>query len=178
MGHEGPFARTARDLVVRMAAAADLGPLTRSLGDTAAYTDWLRRQHAKRGELLVAFLHGRPVGAIYLWLEDADEPELRRHLPGVPLLRHLRVSGPRQRQRIGTTLIGVAERRLRALGHTEVALAVDVANVDAARLYARLGYRDWHLGRISCSPLAMTNGNGPKDICSVLVKTLDQPASH
>ena len=44
--------------------------------------------------------------------------------------------------------------------------------------YARLGYRDWHLGRISCSPLEMTNGTGLKDICSVLVKTLDQPARN
>ncbi|HEX5400952.1 MAG TPA: GNAT family N-acetyltransferase [Pseudonocardiaceae bacterium] len=156
-----------------MAARADFEPLTRSLGDTAYYTDWLRRQDAERGELLIAFLHDRPVGAIYLWLEDADEPEIRRHLPGVPLLRHLRVLRPRQRQRIGTTLITVAEARLRKLGRTQVAMAVDVTNVDAARLYDRLGYQLWDHGEISCSPLSTTNGNGSMDVCRVLVKTLD-----
>jgi GNAT superfamily N-acetyltransferase len=171
MGHEGPFARTMGDLVVRVAARTDLESLTRSLGEAAYYADWLRRQYTERGELLIAFLHERPVGAIYLWLEDADEPEIRRHLPGVPLLRHLRVSRPRRRQRIGTRLITVAEARLRALGHATVALAVDVSNKEAARLYHRLGYRDWSHGKVTCSPLSTTTGNDAKDVCLVLVKT-------
>jgi GNAT superfamily N-acetyltransferase len=172
MGHDGPLTWTRNDLVVRVATPADLATLTKTLGDAAHYADWLRRQHAGRGELLVALLHDRPVGAIYLWLEDADEPEIREHLPSVPLLRHLRVLRPRQRQRIGTTLIGVAEARLRAHGHARVALAVDVSNVAAARLYHRLGYRDWLLGKVACSPLS-SNGNDTKDICAVLVKPLD-----
>lgn len=172
MGHEGPFTRTMNDLVVKRAAPADLEPLVKALGDATYYADWLARQDEGRGELLIAFLHDRPVGAIYLWLEDADESELRERLPGVPLLRHLRVLRSRQRQRIGTTLIGIAEDRLRTLGHTKVALAVDVSNIGAARLYARLGYTDWTFGEISCSPLATPNGNRSMDICSVLVKPL------
>jgi GNAT superfamily N-acetyltransferase len=173
MGHDGPFTWTMNDLVVKVAAPADLEPLISVLGDPTYYADWLYRQYAGLGELLIAFLDDRPVGAIYLWLEDADEPEIREHLPGVPLLRHLRVLRPHQRQRIGTTLIDVAETRLRILGHTEVALAVDVTNVDAARLYHRLGYQDWNLGEISCNPLATTNGSSSPDVCSVLVKALD-----
>lgn len=172
MGHEGPFTRTMNDLVVKVAAEADLEPLVKALGDAGYYADWLARQDEGRGELLIASLHDRPVGAIYLWLEDADEPEIRAHLPGVPLLRHLRVLRPRQRQRIGTRLINVAEDRLRALGYTQIALAVDVTNVDAARLYYRLGYQQWAFGEVACKPLATTNGSRSTDICSVLVKLL------
>lgn len=159
-----------RDVEVRTAVDADLGPLTAAIGDTGYLPDWLRRQHAGRGELLVALVAGRHVGSIYLWLEDADEAPIRLHLPGVPLLRHLRVARQYQRRRIGTRLMAEAERRLRASDHREVALALDVANIDAARLYARLGYHDWQRGVIQCLPLEADHG--AMDFCVVLVKRL------
>jgi GNAT superfamily N-acetyltransferase len=159
-----------RNLVVQTAGDADLGPLMAAIGDNAFLPDWLRRQHAGRGELLVALLSGTPVGTIYLWLEEADEVPIRSHLPGVPLLRHLRVSRQYRGRRIGTRLMTEAERRLRVLGHRQVALAVDLHNTDAARLYLRLGYQDWGLGVVHCRPLV--SGNGAMDPCAVLVKEL------
>jgi ribosomal protein S18 acetylase RimI-like enzyme len=62
-----------------------------------------------------------------------------------------------------------AERRLQLLGHREVALPVDVHNPEAARLYIRLGYRDWGLGAVQCP---LMPDNGAVDYCVVLVKKL------
>lgn len=170
-----------RNLVVRTAGVDDLRPLVATLGDDGPFpdwlhrSDWLRRQRAGSGELLVALLAGRHVGMIYLWLDDADEAPIRRHLPRVPLLRHLRVSRDYQRRQIGTRLIAAAEERLRMRGHGRVALAVDVTNTEAAGLYERLNYRDWGFGDVACLPLEPEQQD--MDLCRVLVKTLtDDPA--
>lgn len=159
-----------RNLVVRTAGVGDLQPLTSALGDNGHFPDWLHRQRAGRGELLVALVSGRHVGTVYLWLEDADELPIRRHLPGVPLLRHLRVSGPYRRRSIGTKLIAVAEHRLRDTGHDRVAIAVDVHNTEAIRLYTRLGYHDWGHGTVECHPIDAELGE--MELCAVLVKPL------
>jgi GNAT superfamily N-acetyltransferase len=90
------------------------------------------------GLLLVAWLDGDPVGDGYLACEPAEEPEVRRYLPGAPRLEHLEVLGPFQGRGIGTALIRSGEEAARRLGHQRVALAVGVDNPDARRLYERL----------------------------------------
>jgi GNAT superfamily N-acetyltransferase len=94
---------------VRPASDADLATLVAVLGERHFFTDRLARQQRGGGVLLVAWLDGRPVGEVFLACEPAEEPEVRRHLPGVPRLDHLEVVGPFQGRGIGTALIRAAE---------------------------------------------------------------------
>jgi GNAT superfamily N-acetyltransferase len=133
---------------IRPASHADLAALVAVLGQRHFFTDHLARQQRGEGVLLVAWLDGHPVGDVYLAREPAEQPEVRRHLPGVPRLEHLEVLGRLQRRGIGTALIRAGEETARRLGHRRVALAVGVDNPDARRLYERLGYADWGHGTI------------------------------
>jgi GNAT superfamily N-acetyltransferase len=133
---------------VRPAAAAELPALVEALGERPFFADRLARQQKGRGVLLVAWLGDRPVGDVYLLREPADVPEVRRYLPGVPQLDHLEVVGPLQRRGIGTALIHAGEDTARRLGDEQLALGVGLANVDARRLYERLGYVDWGHGPV------------------------------
>jgi GNAT superfamily N-acetyltransferase len=133
---------------IRPAADAELPALVEALGQRPFFADRLARQHEQRGLLLVAWLGDRPVGDVYLLREPADVPEVRRYLPGVPQLDHLEVVGPLQRRGIGTALIHAGEDSARRLGDEQLALGVGLANVDARRLYERLGYVDWGHGPV------------------------------
>jgi GNAT superfamily N-acetyltransferase len=129
---------------VRQASPADLAALVAVFGEERRFfTDSLARQRDGRGMLLVARLDGRPVGDVFLERGPADQPEVRRQLPGVPMLDHLEVLGQFQRRGIGTMLIGAGEETARQLGHRRLALGVAVDNPGARRLYERLGYADW-----------------------------------
>ena len=133
---------------VRTASDAELATLVAVLGERHWFTDRLTRQQRGGGVLLVAWLDGRPVGEVFLECEPANEPEVRRHLPGVPRLDHLEVLGPLWGQGIGTALIGAAEATARQLGHERIALGVVLDNPKARRLYERLGYADWGHGTV------------------------------
>jgi GNAT superfamily N-acetyltransferase len=125
--------------------------------------------------LLLAWLDGRPVGDVFLATEPADEPEVRRHLPGVPRLIHLEVLGSYQRRGIGTALIRAGEDTARQLGHEWLALAVGVENPDARRLYLRLGYADWGHGTVVGTWVERDRDGPPvtqSEVCDVLVKRL------
>jgi GNAT superfamily N-acetyltransferase len=128
---------------VRVAGPDDLATMVAVLGQGRFFADRLARQEAGRGLLLVALVDGRPVGDVYLWLEPAEEPEVRRYLPGVPLLGHLEVLPELRSHGIGTEIMRVAEELLRRGGHQRVALGVDMDNHRAAELYHRLGYTHW-----------------------------------
>ena len=132
---------------IRYAAAGDLEALGAVFASEGGFfADCLARQEVGEGVLLVAWLDGRPVGDVFLNLGPADEPEVRRHLPGVPTLVHLEVLGPFQRRGIGTALVRAGEDEARRLSHDRVALGVGLDNPGARRLYERLGYTDWGRG--------------------------------
>jgi GNAT superfamily N-acetyltransferase len=133
---------------IRPASDAELATLVAVLGGRRWFTDRLARQQRGGGVLLVAWLEGRPVGEVFLECEAAKEPEVRRHLPGVPRLDHLEVLGPLWGQGIGTALIRAAEDTARKLGHERIALGVGLVNSGARRLYERLGYVDWGHGTV------------------------------
>lgn len=154
---------------IRKANAGDLDALVRALGQPTFFIDRLQRQQADRGELITAWSDdGRALGAVYLWLERADEAEIRTYLPGVPLLTHLEVAELHRNRQIGTTLIEATERTTRGLGYDQLALAVELENQRADRLYRRLGYADWAHGFIHCRD---EFGNRT-ETCNVLVKQL------
>jgi GNAT superfamily N-acetyltransferase len=161
---------------IRGASAGDLEPLVAIFGaERRFFAHCLTRQAAGEGVLLVAWLDGRPVGDVFLSLGPADEPEVRRHLPGVPTLVHLEVLGPLQRRGIGTALVRAGEDAARRLGHDRIALGVGLDNPGARRLYERLGYTDWGRGHIVTSWREQRPGGAPVTVTEtidMLVKRL------
>jgi ribosomal protein S18 acetylase RimI-like enzyme len=147
---------------VRQALDVDFGPLAdehipalaAELGK--AHAKYFRRkfllQRAGKGLILGAFRKNRPVGAVLvLWGEPAQERRVRLDFPDVPLLYHVRVKNSLQGRGIGTQLLAAVHDELRARGHKQVVLGVDITNKDAIRLYERLGYdlvdrTSWGLG--------------------------------
>lgn len=160
------------DLQIRRARPADLEVLVRELGQRGFFNDRIFRQNERLGMLLTAWRDIRPVGVIYLWLEDAEEVELREHLPATPILNHLEVHPAHRGGGAGTKLIKAAERRLQMLGFRRVALAVEVTNRRAARLYKRLGYEEWPRPTIRCYSLTDGDGERAVEICRIMVKAL------
>jgi GNAT superfamily N-acetyltransferase len=137
------------EMRIRRGADADLDALVAVFrAERSFFRGCLAKQRAGGGVLLVAWVDGWPVGDVFLDRDPAEEPEIRRWLPGVPRLNHLEVLGPLQRRGIGTALIRAGEATARKLGHRRVALGVGVDNPNARRLYDRLGYADWGHGSI------------------------------
>lgn len=157
------------------ARSADLPPFAAALGDGGFLIDRWIRQRKDQGVLFFAWVGALPAGSVYLWLQEAEEPPIRRHLPGVALLTHLQVHPELRNRGVGAALVDAVEEHLIELGHERVALAVRTDNPAAARLYRRLGYEDWGHGMITCyAQVPMPNG-GVLEVperCHVLVKDL------
>lgn len=130
------------DRTIRHARSSDLAILSDNFGDEGFFTDRLTRQDQGRGALLVAWQNDRPIGHIYIWLEPSDTPEVREYIPGVPLLSHVEVHPDYRSRGVGTELIATAEQMLRDDGFNEVALAAQIDDRIAGRLFRRLGYSD------------------------------------
>ncbi|HEX7309305.1 GNAT family N-acetyltransferase [Lentzea sp.] len=160
------------DWTVRPARLEDLASLTWRLGQGRYFTDRLDRQSRGLGVLLTAWRAGVVLGVVYVWLEIAEEPEIRRHLPDTPLITHLEVHPQHRGEGIGRGLIGKAEELLAREGHRSVALAVEVNNGAAANLYKSLGFRNWRHGLINCYSLGDVNGHRRVEVCAVMTKSL------
>ncbi|WP_033291681.1 GNAT family N-acetyltransferase [Amycolatopsis jejuensis] len=161
------------EVSIRQAGQADLAVLAAVLGNQGFFEDRLTRQAKGLGVLFTAWCDARPVGDVYLWLEDAEEPPIRGHLPGVPLLTHLEVAPEARNRGIGAALVRAAEDYLAGQGHALGALAVRTDNTRAARLYRRLGYEDWGHGTVVCySEHTLPDGRtvSEPEHCHVLVK--------
>jgi ribosomal protein S18 acetylase RimI-like enzyme len=131
-------------LRIAPAVPGDLDTLGRVFGPGArAY--YLERSR-QRGVLLVARVGQRALGAVFVSLAPAKEDALIRRLGRVPMLHKLMVDESVRRRLVGTRLITAAEHLLRSRGQHRVAVGVDVDNGRAARLYLRLGYREWAYG--------------------------------
>jgi ribosomal protein S18 acetylase RimI-like enzyme len=129
-------------LRIRVAQYDDLSLLPRSLGPAhhEFFGSRFPLQAVGLGEILIAFLDGRPVGAVFISWDLADEPEVREHLAEVPMVFHLHVAPEHRHRGIGRKLLREAEERLRKRGHDRVLLGVDKSNQVARELYLWLGY--------------------------------------
>jgi ribosomal protein S18 acetylase RimI-like enzyme len=167
-----------RDLQIRPAAAGDLPALTAALDQERFFTDRIERQRAGRGVLLVAWLGEAPVGDVYVWMERAEEPEIRTRLPDAALLNHLEVRSGQRNRGIGTRLVRTAEGLLHGHGYRRAALGVAPDNDDAARLYRRLGYLPWPYPDVETSKeVQLADGSWGRvaEKFRVLVKDLTRP---
>ncbi len=119
---------------IRPATADDL-PKLEWFGAYAHFRELYRRtwydHQAGRRLMLVADLHGFPIGQVWLDVTPVD----------YAYLYALRVMEPMQGFGIGTGLIESAELLARSRGYRQIQLAVEKTNADARRLYERLGYR-------------------------------------
>jgi GNAT superfamily N-acetyltransferase len=138
------------DVEIRRARREDLGPLVRSLGQEAYFADRLGRQDDDLGILLTAWAKELAIGDAYLWREIAEEPEIRAHLPRVPLLTHLEVADGYRTRGVGTMLVDAVEDEARERGHDRIALAVRLDAPRVCALYHRLGYTDWGRTPVRC----------------------------
>ncbi len=166
---------TTRWSEIRPAGPGDLSHLLSALGQEHYFADRLDRQAAGRGVLLVALIDSRPVGHVYLSLEPAEEEDLRRYLPGVPLLCHLEVLPELRSRGIGSAIMTTAEAELRRRGHRMVVLGVDLDNHRAAELYHRLRYRPWAYGPVETTrEVVRPDGRTERvpDKCRIFVKKL------
>ncbi len=137
-----------RRLTIKPATRADHPALVAALGQPAYFADRLGRARHNGGDLLIAWIDGAPVGDVYLWCETLEEPELRAAYPHAPLLNHLEVAPAWQGHGIGAALVRACEEAARRRGYDILLLGVGVDNVEAKRLYTRLGYLDWGEGPI------------------------------
>ncbi|MBW3645551.1 MAG: GNAT family N-acetyltransferase [Actinobacteria bacterium] len=165
------------DVGIRVAEPGDLGALTASMGQRPFFADRLARQARGGGVLLVAALAGAVVGDVYLSWEPPGEPELGRHLPGVPSLVHLEVAPHLRGRGIGTSLVQRAEGEAVRHGAVRVLLGVEGANRGARRLYERLGYVEWEHGIVPTCWMVERGGRHRLHRTSVhvLVKELPVP---
>ena len=157
---------------VRVAEPDDIDQLARALGPKhhEYFRSRLPRQLRGRGEILVAFRDAHPAGAVFVSWEAADEPAVRRHLPGVPTIFHLHVAPAHRRKGVATSLIRHAEQRLRRRGHRRVLLGVDTSNQPARRLYQRLGY-------VQPDEPELRGLTAPEEPYDILVAELDRTES-
>ncbi|GAA1016844.1 hypothetical protein Aple_042730 [Acrocarpospora pleiomorpha] len=148
----------------------------RALGQGHYFLDRLNAQAVGHGILLAAWQYSMVVGDVYLWLAQAEEPELRVHLPDVPLITHLEVAEDQRNRGIGTELIRQAERCLWEAGFKRVALGVAMDNEAAGRLYRRLGYVEWPHGEVATTEVVFQSDGTRElrpELCRIMTKELE-----
>lgn len=100
------------------------------------------RDMMKHDEMVVfAVEHeGIYVGRCSLWLGPADEPEVRKTLPGVPLVNALEIHPDYYRKGLATMLIYSLENEVKKRGKTQLTLGVEPQNTPGRALYEKLGF--------------------------------------
>jgi len=163
-------------VVVRPVRANELPLLATDEVHFGLLRNRLNRRDAGNGELLGAWIGDVAVGHIFIWTDEAEEPEIRDNLVGLPLIMNLWVDEPFRNRGIGTRLVHSAEVWLRERGHRKVALGVSPHNREAVRLYLRLFYDPWRYGDIKTEYEEFhddgTSAGRVFEVCAVYVKDL------
>jgi GNAT superfamily N-acetyltransferase len=95
-----------------------------------------------RGDLLVAWLWGEPVGHLLVTWTEPDDPPLPRSVPTAARIGAIGVVAPVRCHGIGTALVTAAEILAGRRGHQAVEAAVRTDNRPARALFLRMGYAD------------------------------------
>lgn len=126
--------------------------------------------HVESGNVvfLVADLNGFPIAQLKIALRHDEDIKADGIRSGY--LYGLRVFTPFHRLGVGTALIERAEQVLRERGFRYVTIAVERENVDAHRLYERLGFRSIREKRRSWSYVDPDGGTRQVDVDEVLLR--------
>lgn len=166
-------------VVIRPCGVGDVDVIEAAIpspGTSRFHAQRFDEQRAGRSTYLVAWDGPVPVGHLNLRWPGPAIPSVARVLRRCPEINALGVSPEERRsQGIGTALIGEAERWVAERGSPRVCLAVAVENAGAARLYDRLGYRDWGRGTVVSSWSYRDEAGRPvveREVVRYLVKPL------
>jgi ribosomal protein S18 acetylase RimI-like enzyme len=170
-------------VLIRVAEPGDLDLVAQALGAEhhAFFAGRLPLQKEGLGEILVAWRGHVPVGAVFISWDQADEPEIRRHLAEVPMIFHLHVAPEHRHRGVGRTLLRHAEQRLRERGHIRILLGVDKSNLVARRLYEWLGYvqpPEPELSDLGATTEPGQPGHSVAEAYDILVADLHRPAPN
>lgn len=101
------------------------------------------REPAGRGYAVATYERQRLGKCEYLvaWVDDVPVGSGELDWSPVPELKNLKVEADHRNQGIGRLLIAAAESEARSRGQSRLCMGVDADNLDARRLYERLGYR-------------------------------------
>lgn len=169
------YVDTADDLRIRPATADDLSAVAGVFAQDQYFANRFKLQESGLGALMIAWQAGEPVANLYIRFEPAEEPDIRLHLPGVPIINHVEVRSDRRRQKVGSALLTAAEQFLVERGYAIAALGVIPGNHDAARFYEQLGYRWWgHPNVETFGEVFVGEGSvvRTREFCRVLVKQI------
>jgi ribosomal protein S18 acetylase RimI-like enzyme len=170
-------------ILIRGAEPGDVEQMPESLGveQHAYFYDRLLLQKDGRGAVLLAFDVHRPIGGVFVSWDEADEPEVRKHLSSVPMIFHLYVAPDYRHRGVGRLLMQAAEGVLRRRGYTSVLLGVDKSNEVARRLYEWLGYVQPHEPELSDLRAAVAPSQPERSVgeaYDILVADLRRPAPN
>ncbi|MEV6491421.1 GNAT family N-acetyltransferase [Actinoplanes sp. NPDC051633] len=124
---------------VRGARPREVKALRASLGSEEQHLR-NRLKDPRKYRVVVATVDKVVVGSVIVSWMDADERDIKRLRPKVPILYRMQVDEPHRCKGIGTDLMLYAENLLRRRGAKAVLFGVDVSNTRARSLYETLGY--------------------------------------
>ena len=114
--------------------------------DPVAYARWERMISQGDIDILVAKVGNEYVGRVNVWYAPADEPAIRDHFNGIPLINALQVNESMQGRGIGTKLMIRAHQVAIDKGYLRIGLGVEPDNTRAIALYQKLGYVQQKIG--------------------------------
>ena len=131
-------------------------------------------QQSGHATFLVAWQADEPLGsAVLLWSGCVGE-NARTAFPDCVEIIHLQVREKYRGRGVGTAIIAAAEQAARNAGKDRIALGVDFANANAARLYRRMNYRPTEV--VDTAEYQWCDDNGiwhdEKETSELLVKQL------
>jgi ribosomal protein S18 acetylase RimI-like enzyme len=106
-------------------------------------------QHDGHALFIVAWDSQEPLGWAVVHWDGCIGGNARAAVPVCAEILHLHVRAEHRNRGVGSTLVGAAERAISDRGLSHAGLSVGADNIDAARLYERLGYQRTHITDIS-----------------------------
>lgn len=89
---------------------------------------------------------GKIIGKLYLKYFGSTESFVHEKITDCPDLENIEVVPEMRGQGVGTMLIQEAEKLCKERGFSKVGLGVSIENLEARKLYEKLGYKDSGLG--------------------------------
>lgn len=162
---------------VKLCSENDLALLNKVIPEPGYHERRFIAQQDGNASYLLAWQNGAPVGHLLIKWEGSGH-QVDKYLPNVPELNAIGVWPPEKRSLgIGRQLINKAETMVKEKGFNQVALAVEIDNSHAKKLYEKLSYSDWGHGEYFDKWVEKSDDGEEvrhNDPCYYLVKSLER----